>query len=539
MTETSRLTLRWAPAAIIAVLLVAAGAVSAYLVTSPSRPSAPQTNKTMETPVPATTHSAGHAMPPAPVVLGDGSLPDVSVTLTKEAVERAGIKLTAVGIASGATAMRIPGMVEPNAYKQVVVTPVVAGRITRVLVELGQHVRRGQTMAQIFSPELADAQTKFMSVRAELEAHERELRRTEKLVEIGAASRQELERVHAGHTARTAEVQSARSRLELLGVSGSAADSLSPGKATDPTTSVPAPMAGVVTERLANVGLNVDPGTKLFTVVDLSTVWVVANLYEKDFSRVRVGSPATVTTAAYPELALQGRISYIDPQVSPETRTAKARVEVPNPQHQLRLGMLAEVSITDSGQSSVPVVARAAVQSVGDRLVVYLANTKEPGKFVEREVRIGDAAGDRVPVLAGLNAGDLVVSQGSFYVRAERDRLGLRQPASAPAPATGGKPTPQSGGQPAASGLQTAKVVVGEQGYQPPKLTLRAGVPARITFLRTTQKTCGTEVVFPSLNIKRVLPLNEPVAIEFTPAKTGEIGFACGMDMLKGVLVIE
>ena len=78
----------------------------------------------------------------------------------------------------------------------------------------------------------------------------------------------------------------------------------------------PAPIDGVVTERLANVGLNVDPASKLFTVVDLTTVWVVAELYEKDFSRVRVGSPATVTTNAYPDLALQGRVSYIDPQVS-------------------------------------------------------------------------------------------------------------------------------------------------------------------------------------------------------------------------------
>ena len=78
-----------------------------------------------------------------------------------------------------------------------------------------------------------------------------------------------------------------------------------------------------------------------------------------------------------------------------------------------------------------------------------------------------------------------------------------------------------------------------EQGYEPAKVTLRAGTPARITFVRTTDKTCGTEVVFPSLNIKRALPLNEPVVIEFTPAKSGDIAFACGMNMLKGVIIVE
>ena len=87
--------------------------------------------------------------------------------------------------------------------------------------------------------------------------------------------------------------------------------------------------------------------------------------------------------------------------------------------------------------------------------------------------------------------------------------------------------------------VQTAKVVVNEQGYEPAKVTLRAGAPARITFVRTTDKTCGTEVVFPSLDIKRALPLNEPVVIEFTPAKPGEIRFACGMDMLHGAVVVR
>jgi plastocyanin domain-containing protein len=87
--------------------------------------------------------------------------------------------------------------------------------------------------------------------------------------------------------------------------------------------------------------------------------------------------------------------------------------------------------------------------------------------------------------------------------------------------------------------IQTAKVVVGEQGYEPAKVGLRAGTPAQITFVRTTDKTCGTEIVFPSLNIKRALPLNGPVVIEFTPEKTGEIAFVCGMNMLKGVAVVR
>ena len=196
-------------------------------------------------------------------------------------MERAGIVVAPVTSGTSGTEIRLPGVVEPNAYRQVVVTPLVAGRVTKVGPALGDHVRRGQTLAEIHSPALAEAQTRYVSAQAMLDAHDRELQRTQKLVERGE-SRQELEKIHAEHAAQTAAVQSARSQLELLGVSPSALEKMAPDHNVSATTTVPAPIDGVVTERGANVGLNVDTATKLFTVVDLSTVWVVADLYEKD-----------------------------------------------------------------------------------------------------------------------------------------------------------------------------------------------------------------------------------------------------------------
>ena len=173
-----------------------------------------------------------------------GALPDVILPLGQEAAERARITVTTVGIGTASGALRVPGVVAPNAYKQVIVTPLTAGRITRVAVELGQQVRRGETLAQMFSPDLAEAQVRYIAARAELEAHDQELARTEKLVAIGAASDQELERIHAEHTARRAGVQSAASRLQLLGVSGQALARLGPGTTLDSIITVPAPIAG-------------------------------------------------------------------------------------------------------------------------------------------------------------------------------------------------------------------------------------------------------------------------------------------------------
>jgi len=424
MNGDSRVTLRWPVAIGAAVVLLAVGAGIAYLVMPAAiRPPVATVGQSVTFGGPT---GASGAQPRTGTPTSEGALPDVAVTLTPEAVERAGIRLTQVTAGTGGSTLRLPGVIEPNAYKQVVVTPLVAGRVTRVLAELGQRVRRGQEIAEIFSPELSEAETRYVSARAELDAHERELQRTDKLVEIGAASRQELERLHAEHTSKLTSVESARSRLELLGLSGSAIAGLGPGKNVAAVITVPAPIAGVVTERMANPGVNVDSTTKMFTIVDLSTLWVVADLYEKDFSRVPVGSTASVTTKAYPDVALPGRVSYIDPQVNATTRTAKVRIEVSNQREQLRLGMFAEVRIEGAEHTSIVRIPRSAVQNVDNRTVVYLADPKQVGRFIEREVHLGDSSGSEVDVVSGLEPGNTVVSDGSFFVRAERERLGLR-----------------------------------------------------------------------------------------------------------------
>lgn len=529
----SRLTVGRGSAVAVAVALLLTGAGATYVF---MRPDAAGRSATASTPDAGTAAapSAAPSSDPPPLVSSSGPLPDVTVPLTPEAVARAGIVVAPVTTAAHSSEFRVPGSVEANAYRQVTVTSLVGGRITAVSAQLGDHVRRGQPLAQVYSPELAEAQTAYVSARAMLDAHDRELQRTQKLVGIGAASRQELERIHAEHSAQTAAVESARARLELLGVPASTIEAITTTSKVNPTISVPAPIDGVVTERLANAGLNIDSTTKLFTVVDLSTVWIVADVYEKDFSRIRVGTEATISTSAYPDLALKARISYIDPQVNPETRTARLRLELPNTGGELKLGMYADVVVVEHSAAEVPAVPRTSIQNVGDRTVVYLANSGNAASFTEREVRLGQSSEGLVEVLSGVQPGDRVVTNGSFFLRAERERLGLRSvtPARASAPQASG-PNQQK------ADVQTAKVIVGEQGFEPARVPLRAGVPARITFVRTTDKTCGTEIVFPSLTIKRPLPLNEPVGIEFTPAKSGEIAFACGMNMLKGVVVVE
>jgi len=453
---------------------------------------------------------------------------EVTVTVPKAVQERAGIHVAQVVTAAATERLRVPGVVQPDAYRRVTVTPFVAGRVVGIRPQVGDLVRKGQVIGQVYSPELADARTRFVTARAMLDAHERERERTRRLVELGSASRQELERIDAEHAAQAAELESARSKLQLLGADGDGHPASTVREAA--TMNVASPMDGVVTERLVNPGANVDGATPLLTIVDLSNVWVVADVYERDLPGVHEGLRASIVTAADTRQRLDGRITLIEPQLNATTRTAKVRVEVANPRGALRLGMYADVTIESPGTASGPAVPTGAVQSVGERQVVYLVSPGAPDTFVEREVRLGRGQGPQVEVLAGVAPGDAVVSTGSFFVRAEIERLGRRGAQRA----NTARATPASG-----TDVQPVRIVVTEKGFEPDKVRVRAGVPVSLAFLRTTDKTCATEVMVSSLNVRRVLPLNQTVAVDFTPSSTGEVAFTCGMRMLGGVVVIE
>jgi RND family efflux transporter MFP subunit len=261
-----------------------------------------------------------------------------------------------------------------------------------------------------------------MSARAALAAHGLALTRAQRLYAIGAASRQELEKLDAEKSEMDHMVETARARLVLLGIPEERTQRLASPADVVTAFDVKAPIAGVITKRMANMGLNVDPATPLFTVTDLSTVWVIGGLYERDFAGVGVGSPATITTPSYPGLSLNGRVNYIDPQVDEQTRTAKLRVEVPNAGGRLRLGMFVDVSIAERSPRPVVLVPKAAVQMMGAQPVVYVADAGGHGRFMQRDVQAGDTIGSQVAILSGVQPGDMIVTDGAFFLRAEHER---------------------------------------------------------------------------------------------------------------------
>jgi RND family efflux transporter MFP subunit len=370
-------------------------------------------------PAPVVTASTSAPVLAPPAEPAAASAPVAEVILAPEAVSRAGITIAPAEVIASQAVIQLPGTVMANAYREVKVVPIVGGIVTKVHVELGTTVKRGAPLATLFSPELAEAQTKYLSMQAMLAADHQKLQRTQQLVEIGAASRQELEDVTAVHTSHATEVEAARQRLLLLGLNRMHVEALKSPTHVVSDVIVPTPITGVITGRTANLGQVASLAQELFVVTDLSQVWVIGDLYEQDFQTVHVGSEAALTTPAYPTLTWRGRVTYIDPRVDPQTRTAKVRVEVPNAEGRLRLGMYMTLAFTTPGSPRTVVVPRAAVQTIGAQQVVFVLAPDEEGKFLPRPVEVGPLRGDRVTIRSGLQPGEVVVTEGSFFLRAE------------------------------------------------------------------------------------------------------------------------
>jgi cobalt-zinc-cadmium efflux system membrane fusion protein len=347
---------------------------------------------------------------------------DQKLTLTPEQLQRAGLKIETVGEQPSAEAagLMTTGTVQANTYKETPVISLVAGIVRSVSSELGQNVKRGQKVAVVFSNELADVESRYLTAVAALDEHHRHHLRTIKLVEIGAASRADLETAITQYREAETNVVNLRQKLLLLGLAPQRIDSLNSTSQISSEVTVTAPSSGTLTSRSVNPGEVIEANKELMRVTDLSTVWVVGQVYEKDLATVRVGSGANITSDAYPGRVFRGRVSYVDPKIDTATRTAQLRVEVANPGQMFKIGMYVNVAFGALGaaERTTPVVPKGAVQTIGNQQVVFVASEK-PNEFVLRPVRLGPESNGFYPLLEGLNAGERIVTEGSFLLRAE------------------------------------------------------------------------------------------------------------------------
>lgn len=286
------------------------------------------------------------------------------------------------------------------------------GRIVAVRTDLGAQVARGQALATLESVEVGQIRAEEREAEALLKIAQENYAREQRLAEQGISSRKELLEAEAMLRRAEAALHSAEDRLQVLGASH---DHGAGGEFT-----LVAPFAGVVVARDASLGEMATPADTLFTVADLSEVWIELDIFERDLARVRRGQSVAVLVSAYPSRSFPGRIVYVGDVLDPATRTVRARVEIPNRDGALKPGMFATANIqVGGGGRPMAVVPQDAVQTVEGKLVVFVPGDA-PGEFRTVAVEVGPTTdGNRVVILSGIAPGSRVVTVGAFALRSE------------------------------------------------------------------------------------------------------------------------
>ena len=335
--------------------------------------------------------------------------PDV-VVLDTAALAVAGIR---VGPAESVqtSGLAVTGAITYDANRVTHVGPRTAGRIAQLRADVGQRVGSGQVLATLESPDVGQLRADENEASALLRIAQENYARERRLESQGISSRKEVLEFEAELRRAQASLQSTRERLRALGAGGGGGGS---------RFTVTAPFAGTVVARDASLGEMAESADTLFTVANLSRVWIELDIFERDLGRVNVGQPAAVTVAAYPGRTFPGRIVYLGDIVDPEKRTVRARVEVPNDDAALKPGMFANARIQVGGTGPAAVaVPQDALQEREGRQVVFVPGTR-PGEFRAVPVQVGETLdGNRVLVRSGLKAGDRIVLAGAFSLRSE------------------------------------------------------------------------------------------------------------------------
>lgn len=347
--------------------------------------------------------------------------PSRTVSLAPQLAANARLAVDATESTDVAAVLDLVGTVEFDERRVADVGGRIEGRIVQMLVSVGDSVEEGQAVAQIESPELGEAMADLLAARARLAAARTGAARETTLRQRQLTTAVSVEDATAAVGALDAEVRGAEQRLLALGLGPAELRRIEQGGAPPRRVSLRAPIAGEVIERFAHLGQVVSATQPILRVADLSSVWVTLEVYERDLSRVQVDDEVEILSEAYPGDSFAGRVSYLDALIDDRTRSAGVRIVVDNEDRRLRPGHFVHALLTSAGdvRPAIMLPRRSIVQVDGQSTVFVETGELE---FEPRAVELGAARADRVEVLAGLAAGERVVTEGAFALKSEMQR---------------------------------------------------------------------------------------------------------------------
>ncbi len=363
--------------------------------------------------------TAQSSIQPGLVQLSEGS-----PTLAQLHVERAGFRPIRMSLKAQG------GKILPNENRLAHLGARVPGRIVAVYANLGDRVRAGDRLLLLDSPSLGEAQLDYRKTTTAVRVTDKARERAQALFDRGAIGAGDYQRREADYENASADLHEAEEKLHLLGMTEEEIRRLAfkdLPHAEVAQVFLRAPFSGEIIERNATVGEVVDSNDTLYTVADLSTVWVRADFPEQQAGRLRTGLEVEVKVSAYPETVFRGTVTYVGAMIDSATRTVTARSKLPNPDRRLRPEMFAEVTLLTQEQP-VLAVPRTALQQVGSRTVVFVV--RGPRQFQFLDVTIGASSNEYVEIKDGLKEGDEVVTEGSYALKSEalRGQMSMEGP---------------------------------------------------------------------------------------------------------------
>jgi cobalt-zinc-cadmium efflux system membrane fusion protein len=364
---------------------------------------------------------------PGPPASAAPKAPDGSIALTDAAAREAGLVVEAAKSVTRREQLEAPGVLALDERRTARIGSPVDGKVVEVFVEIGDRVPQGKELAHMIGPIVHDAWAAYRTAIAERRKAQSELQlavqaddRARRLFADKAISEQEVQRAAANRVAAEealniveTEVRRAEEELEHLGITNSEDPSGESGEQIP----VKAPLNGVVLEKLITEGTAVTPGTPLFVVSDLSTLWALAEIDETAISHVKAGVPVDVSVSAYPGETFSGTIAWVADMINPKTRRVTVRCALPNPQGRLKPEMYATVMLGEGDPRPVVVVPSAAVQDIDGKPVVFVEDGK--GRYRRRDITAGPDRGGAIEVRSGLREGERVVVAGAFLLKSE------------------------------------------------------------------------------------------------------------------------
>ncbi len=351
----------------------------------------------------------------------EGGHQEGTVELTPEGIKTAGIEVSQVKLVTPSEHMGTTAVVEANGDRISRVGARNPGRCVKVLVSLGDRVKAHQVLAQIDSVDMDQTWTDYVKARAQLELAKAAVKREETLFQKGVSPEKDLLRARQEFSHAEADMLLAREKFRILGVDVRQVDSKTGGTSHNhPLISVMSPLSGVVIERSVTQGEMVGPEKTLFTVADLSTLWLMIDIFERDMGRVKTGMQVKLISASYPGKEFKGRISYVGDVMDEKSRTVKARVTIENQEGLLKPGMFVSASISspaDDKTGKIISVPEEAVFLDGSQRYVFIKEAD--AKFRAKEIVAGPVFGGAIEIKEGLKEGDTVVIKGVFALKSE------------------------------------------------------------------------------------------------------------------------